>query len=332
MTKLNFSEFKSKFSSFVKDLQNEISDNLKKADPDLKMTEDKWERKDFRGHPGGGGITRAFAGNIIENAGVNTSLIFGAADPKFFHQLNHSAEQKGVKFSQLPSSGLEVKPLVWAAGISLIIHPRNPKVPTVHANFRLIHIGEDPELSGDKIDMTNSAYWMGGGADLTPFYPRLEDFTYFHNIWKKACGNEDLYHEMKNQCDEYFVNYHRENEMRGIGGIFYDYLQKNSLEESLEFSKNLGNHFIESYFPIVEKRKNEPFTNEDEEFQLHRRGRYVEFNLLHDRGTSFGLKSNGRTDSILISLPGRCKFTYRYQPKPGSPHEEMMKYYKPQNY
>jgi coproporphyrinogen III oxidase len=286
-------EKKALFSKHVKELQNLITDEMKKFDPTITLTEDKWERVDHAGNPGGGGITRAFAGDIFENAGVNTSEIFGKINPDFASKLNGSSDE------------------LWAAGISLIIHPRNPKVPTVHANFRMIH-------QGDK-------FWFGGGADLTPFYPHIEDFEYFHGIWKEACGDE--YDEMKKTCDRYFSNTHRGDEMRGVSGIFYDHYNTGDLERDFDFVKHLSNQFIKSYFPIVEKRINEEYSQEDEDFQLHRRGRYVEFNLIHDRGTHFGLKTNGRTDSILISLPARCKFTYKYSPKPGSAHEKMMQYY-----
>ena len=173
---------------------------------------------------------------------------------------------------------------------------------------------------GDKV-------WFGGGADLTPFYPHEEDFNYFHGVWKKACSPYSHYEEMKKECDQYFVNQHRQKEMRGIGGIFFDGFNSGNIEHDFKMVKDISSYFIQSYFPIVEKRQNELFTNEDEDFMLHRRGRYVEFNLLHDRGTLFGLKTNGRTDSILISLPGRAKFTYKYAPKAGSPQESMMKYY-----
>ena len=190
---------------------------------------------------------------------------------------------------------------MWATGLSLYYSPKKPRVPTVHANFRMIE-------NGDQV-------WFGGGADLTPYFPYEHDFVHFHKTWKKACDPYGTFKEFKKTCDNYFVNKHRTGEMRGIGGIFYDHYNTGDLEQDSKMGINLSNHFIESYFPIVEKRVKEEWTPEDEDFQLHRRGRYVEFNLLHDRGTTFGLKTNGRTDSILISLPKRCKFTYRYEPK-----------------
>lgn len=289
---------KQEFSAHVKKLQEAITQKMREADPGLKLTEDIWSRSDFEGNPGGGGVTRAFAGDVFENAGVNTSEIFGAINPEFAKKLKGESKE------------------LWAAGISLILHPRNPKVPTVHANFRMIQQGEE--------------FWFGGGADLTPYYPHEEDFRHFHGIWKDAAGDD--YGWMKKECDEYFVNTHRDKEMRGVGGIFFDHYNTKDLEADFNKVLAVSERFIESYFPIVEKRVAEEFNEADEDFQLHRRGRYVEFNLLHDRGTLFGLKTNGRIDSILISLPARCKFTYQYHPEPGSPHAKMMEYYHPKDW
>ena len=291
---------KQNFVDHVRQLQNQITDELKKRDPSLVITEDNWKRVDFNGEEGGGGITRAFSGDVIENAGVNTSVVYGSIAPDFAKKIGSS---DGT---------------MWATGISLIIHPRNPRIPTTHANFRMIQ-------AGDK-------FWFGGGADLTPYYPHIEDFEYFHKTWADACAPYGNYEEFKIKCDEYFVNKHRNNEMRGIGGIFFDHFNTGDTESDLAMVKDLSTYFIDSFFPLVDKRAEESFTDEDEDFQLHRRGRYVEFNLLHDRGTMFGLQSNGRTDSILISLPGRVKYSYKYTPKEGSPHEEMMKYYYPNNW
>jgi coproporphyrinogen III oxidase len=283
------------FHEYVKNLQNQITQAMRECDPRIHLQEDLWERKDHAGAPGGGGVTRAFRGEVFENAGVNTSLVYGKIDPKFAPQLQGQGEE------------------LWATGISLILHPLSPRIPTVHANFRMIK-------QGPKV-------WFGGGADLTPFYPHLEDFEYFHQVWKRACEPYGCYEEMKKECDRYFVNHHRGQEMRGISGLFFDGFNTGNLEDDFKMVTNLGAHFIESYFPIVKKRLHETYTEEDVDFQLHRRGRYVEFNLLHDRGTLFGLKTNGRTDSILISLPARCKFSYAYAPPKGSIHEQMMKYY-----
>ncbi|MBY0518225.1 MAG: oxygen-dependent coproporphyrinogen oxidase [Bacteriovoracaceae bacterium] len=286
---------KNAFHQHVRSLQERITQEMRRLDPKIELKEDLWERVDHAGQPGGGGRTRAFTGEVFENAGVNTSCVFGKIDPQFATKLQGTGDE------------------MWAAGISLILHPRNPRIPTVHANFRMIQQGEK--------------VWFGGGADLTPFYPHEEDFRYFHETWKKAAGAH--YQEMKDECDRYFTNIHRGNEMRGIGGIFFDGYNSGYLAADYKMVTDLSEFFIPSYFPLVEKRLNEKYDAEDEDFQLHRHGRYVEFNLLHDRGTLFGLKTNGRVDSILISLPARCNFTYQYAPKSGSPHEKMMEYYRP---
>lgn len=293
-------EYKRKFSDYVVELQRQIINEMLKIDTQLNIQKDQWERKDFLGKPGGGGLTCALEGKTFENAGVNTSNIYGEINPEFAKNLNGVGNQ------------------LWASGISLIIHPENPKVPTVHANFRMIHQGD--------------TFWFGGGADLTPYYPFEEDFHYFHQVWKEACAPYDTYNSMKKQCDEYFVNKHRDNEMRGIGGIFFDHWNSGDLKKDYEMVTSLGSHFIKSYFPIVKKRISETYDDQDVEFQLHRRGRYVEFNLLHDRGTMFGLKTNGRTDSILISLPKRCMYSYKYAPEKNSIYEKMMKYYRPKEW
>ena len=294
---MKLDELKNSFHQHVIKLQDQITQAMRELDPDLALTEDLWSRKDHTKVDGGGGITRAFQGKLFENAGVNTSCVFGKIDPQFAKHLQGTGDE------------------MWAAGISLIIHPRNPRIPTVHANFRMIHQGEK--------------FWFGGGADLTPYYPYEEDFSYFHGVWKKACAPYGCYEEMKKTCDEYFNNSHRGIEMRGIGGIFFDHYNSGNVQEDFNLVKSLSEHFIESYFPLVKKHMTENWSEEDEDFMLHRRGRYVEFNLLHDRGTLFGLKTNGRVDSILISLPARCKFSYQYKPALGSVYDKMWKYYTP---
>ncbi len=285
------------FDEEVRSLQNVITAIIREFDPEIEVTEDLWNREDALGNDGGGGVTRHFRGKIFESGGVNTSKVYGQMKPDFAKQLG--SEQTDF----------------WASGISLILHPFNPRVPTVHANFRMIHLGEK--------------HWFGGGADLTPFYPHEEDFVHFHRHWAKVCKPYDSYEWMKRECDNYFVNHHRNKEMRGIGGLFFDRFNGGVIESDLVMMRDLGSGFIPSYFPIVEKRMNEDFNESDEDFQLHRRGRYVEFNLLHDRGTLFGLKTGGRIDSILISLPPRVTYTYSFKPQKGSVHERMNSYYQP---
>ena len=294
-------KLQTEFPKLVESLQTKIIQQMKVFDPTMTIIEDDWKRSDFFGNDGGGGKTRVMTGEVFENAGVNTSLVYGEIDPAFAKAL-----------------GSEQSNQLWASGISLIIHPKNPRIPTVHANFRMI------ELDGK--------LWFGGGADLTPFYPHEEDFSYFHSVWKKSLDPFGLYESFKKNCDEYFVNFHRDNEMRGIGGFFFDHFSLGDNQKDFNFVKDVSSYFIESYFPIVEKRFKEKYTPEDEEFMLYRHGRYIEFNLLHDRGTLFGLKTNGRTDSIFVSLPARAKFTYKYAPKAESPHAKMMEYYRPFNW
>ncbi len=208
--KTKLDQTKESFHKIVVDLQNKITAEMKRLDPELSLVEDQWSRNDHAGSPGGGGITRAFQGQLFENAGVNTSCVFGKIDPKFAQSLQGTGDE------------------MWAAGISLIIHPRNPRIPTVHANFRMIHQGEK--------------FWFGGGADLTPYYPHEEDFSYFHGVWKKACGAS--YDGMKKTCDEYFNNHHRGVEMRGIGGIFFDHYNSGDLEKDFQMVTGLSSHFM----------------------------------------------------------------------------------------
>ena len=289
------------FEAQVRKIQDDISGHIRRLDPEIEFVEDLWQRQDFVGQPGGGGRTRIFRrGKIFENAGVHFSKVFGKIDPQFAKSFGSQSDQ------------------MWACGVSVIIHPLSPRIPTVHCNFRMIK-------SGDKI-------WFGGGADLTPYYPHIEDFKFFHQNWKTACAPYNNYAAMKKTCDEYFVNHHRAGEMRGISGIFYDHYFSGDLSVDLQMSCDLSNHFCGGYFPLVEKRQHEKWTADDEDFQLHRRGRYVEFNLLHDRGTHFGLKTQGRTESILSSLPARAKFAYNYAPAVGSVHQEMMAYYFPRDW
>jgi coproporphyrinogen III oxidase len=284
---------KAEFANWIKQIQDKICAEVEKADGKEHFIEDKWTRQD-----GGGGITRVIQnGAVFEKGGVNTSEVYGKITAGIHEQL----KVEGDSF--------------FAAGISLVLHPGSPMVPTVHANFRYF------EVYNEKGEVTGS--WFGGGADLTPYYLFDEDAVHFHQSFKNSCDKfgEDLYEKFKLQCDNYFVNTHRNNERRGIGGIFYDHLKPGetfTAEQLLAFAKSNGEAFISAYFPIVEKRKKFSFNEQQKRWQLIRRGRYVEFNLIHDRGTIFGLKSNGRTESILMSLPLNVRFEYDYRPEPGS--------------
>lgn len=286
--------------SFIENLQNRICKALEEADGKVGFIEEKWQRKD-----GGGGKTRVIAnGNVFEKGGVNTSVVFGEVTDPMRKQLKIDGDK-------------------WfACGLSLVIHPLNPFVPTVHCNYRMFELYNEKEVVIDR--------WFGGGTDLTPYYLFEEDAKHFHQVYKNICDEFDVsfYPSFKKECDNYFVNTHRNNERRGIGGIFYDYQrpdEKHDVNFWVNFGKACGNAFIPSYIPIVEKRKNCSFTDENKHWQEIRRGRYVEFNLIHDRGTLFGLKTNGRTESILMSLPPTVRFEYNYQPLPGSEEEKMQK-------
>jgi len=286
------------FSNWIKEIQNRICLEAEKVDGKKKFVVDQWTREE-----GGGGITCIIQnGAVFEKGGVNTSEVFGKITPQIRKQLKIEGED------------------FFACGISLVIHPYSPMVPTVHANFRYFEVYDK---AGTVID-----FWFGGGADLTPYYLFEEDAKHFHQCFKNSSDKlgEDLYPKFKMQCDNYFVNHHRNGERRGIGGIFYDYMkpsEKFTANELCEFAKLNGIAFIEAYFPIVGKRKDLSFTKEQKHWQLIRRGRYVEFNLIHDRGTIFGLKSNGRTESILMSLPPEVRFEYNYKPEQNSEEEKL---------
>lgn len=298
---------KNNFISFIHGLQDKICAALEKTDGKATFLEDRWERPG-----GGGGKTRVIAnGNVFEKGGVNTSVVHGELPEAM-------AQQFGVTNSQF-----------MACGISLVLHPVNPFVPTVHANFRYFELYDQ--------DGTLKDSWFGGGADLTPYYLEEEDGIHFHRTFKDACDpfGKELYPAYKKHCDEYFINKHRNNEARGIGGIFYDYLRPNAertAEELLNFSKANGNAFLEAYLPLVKKTKNLPYTDAHKNWQAYRRGRYVEFNLVHDRGTLFGLKTNGRTESILMSLPPVARWEYDFHPAPGSPEAQLEEYLKPREW
>lgn len=284
---------------YIEALQNRICTALEVSDGKSKFIEDEWQRPE-----GGGGKTRVISeGNIFEKGGVNTSVVFGNVSEAMKTQLKIDGEK-------------------WfACGLSLVLHPFNPFVPTVHCNYRMFELYDE----NDEV----IARWFGGGTDLTPYYLFEEDAKHFHQIYKNACDEFDLsfYPTFKKNCDDYFVNTHRNNERRGIGGIFYDYQKPSENKDVnfwMHFSKDCGDAFLTAYLPIVEKRKNSSFTAAQKHWQEIRRGRYVEFNLIHDRGTLFGLKTNGRTESILMSLPPTVRFVYNYQPHKGSEEEKLL--------
>lgn len=291
--------FKNQWISFIHQLQDDICLALEACEESAKFIEDVWERPE-----GGGGKTRVMSnGNTIEKGGVNTSIVFG-------------------KVTDLMRTQLKIDGNGWfACGLSLVIHPINPFVPTVHCNYRLLEIYNE---AGELIDR-----WFGGGTDLTPYYLVEEDARHFHQALKDVCDQFDpsFYHHFKKTCDDYFINTHRNNERRGIGGIFYDYerpTQQKNIEFWLAFAKSCGYAFIDTYIPIVQQRKNLPYTPGNKHWQEIRRGRYAEFNLVHDRGTIFGLKTNGRIESILMSLPPTVRFEYNYQPTKGSEEDKLL--------
>lgn len=290
---------KDQFVEHIQLLQNKICTGLEQIDGKAKFIADKWERPG-----GGGGTTRVISnGAIFEKGGVNISIVHGELSPMAAQQLKVNGEN------------------FFAAGLSLVIHPFNPMVPTVHANWRYFEVYD---VNGKVTDA-----WFGGGTDLTPYYLVDEDVVHFHATQKKCCDASDkkLFPQFKTQCDDYFSNHHRDGERRGVGGIFFDHCRGNE-EHTIDFWKEFteanGNIFLDGYLPIVEKHKNDSFTEANKYWQEIRRGRYVEFNLLHDRGTLFGIKTNGRTESILMSLPPTVRFDYDYQPAAGSEEEKLL--------
>jgi coproporphyrinogen III oxidase len=288
---------RSQASSYFRDLQDRICAGLTKVDGRATFREDAWQRPG-----GGGGRTRVLIeGGVFEKAGVNFSEVFGQMSPEFAQQV--------------PGKGLDFT----AAGISLVLHPRSPHIPTVHANFRFL-------TKGDK-------HWFGGGADLTPYYPFRDDVVHFHRVWRDVCARHPVpvdHERFKKWCDEYFFLPHR-NEARGVGGIFFDYLE-GDFQRLFAFVQDAGNCFLDAYVPIVERRQALLFTPEQRAFQEFRRGRYVEFNLLYDRGTLFGLKTGGRSESILMSLPPVVRWHYDFQPAPGSPEADIYEFIKPRDW
>jgi len=278
--------------AYFRELQDRIVAGLEAADGGGAFREDAWNRVG-----GGGGRSRILvAGKVFEKAGVNFSEVFGEMSPEFANQV----PGEGSAFT--------------ATGISLVLHPRNPYVPTVHANFRYL-------TKGDRS-------WFGGGADLTPYYPYPEDVVHFHRTWRAVCEQHAPlvdYRAMKKDCDDYFFLPHRQ-ESRGVGGIFFDY-KSGDMDQWFAFVREAGDTILSSYVPIVERRKDTPYGERERQFQEYRRGRYVEFNLLYDRGTVFGLKTGGRVESILMSLPPVVRYEYDYRPEPGSMEAELTEYW-----
>lgn len=290
---------KEKFYAYIQNLQDKITSGLEEIDGKAVFKEDLWTRKE-----GGGGRTRVIEnGAVFEKGGVNISKVHGPLAPAMQKYFNVG----DVNF--------------FACGLSLVLHPKNPMIPTVHANWRYFEMYDQ---DGTVVDS-----WFGGGQDLTPYYLFEEDAIHFHSVCKAACDRHDpgFYPEYKKKCDEYFWNAHR-NEARGVGGLFFDYCkasEERSMEDWYDFVTDVGNSFLDAYLPIVKKRMDLPFSEAQRKWQEIRRGRYVEFNLVHDKGTLFGLKTNGRIESILMSLPPHVQWVYDHHPEHGSEEEKLIK-------
>lgn len=290
---------KDTFYTYIQNLQDTITSKLEEVDGKSKFREDQWIRPE-----GGGGRSRVIEnGAVFEKGGVNISAVHG--------ELPHSMQNYfGVQDADF-----------FACGLSLVIHPKSPMIPTVHANWRYF---EMYDKKGDIVDQ-----WFGGGQDLTPYYLFDEDAVHFHSVCKNACDahNPSFYTNYKKKCDEYFWNAHR-NEARGVGGLFFDYCRTSegmSMQNWYNFITEVGDSFLEAYIPIVIKRKGLEYTNKQRDWQEIRRGRYVEFNLVHDKGTLFGLRTNGRIESILMSLPPHVQWRYDHHPEEGSEEERLLK-------
>ncbi len=289
---------KEQFVSYIRNLQDTITSKLEELDGKSKFQEDLWERPE-----GGGGRTRVIQnGNVFEKGGVNISEVHG----KLPESMQQYLGTQNANF--------------FACGLSMVLHPVSPMVPTVHANWRYFELYDEAGNIEDQ--------WFGGGQDLTPYYLFEEDARHFHAVCKRACDAHDpnFYKPYKERCDEYFYNSHR-SEARGIGGLFFDYLKesdKHSMQDWYDFVTEVGDSFLEAYVPIVEKRKDLDYTEAQRNWQEIRRGRYVEFNLVHDKGTLFGLKTNGRIESILMSLPPHVQWHYDYHPTAGTREAELV--------
>lgn len=289
--KINISAAINEIKRYLTSLQNQICQMLEKEDGEAKFLEDPWEHQG-----GGGGLTRVLVGgNVLEKTGVNFSHVHGQSLPP-------TATAKRPELANTPFQAL---------GVSVIVHPFNPYVPTTHANIRFFA-------------SENGLWWFGGGFDLTPYYGFTEDCKHWHQMAKEACEpfGQEVYPRFKRWCDDYFYLKHRQ-EPRGIGGLFYDDLNEWGFARSFDFMRSVGDHFIKAYQPIVNARKDYAFDERERNFQLYRRGRYVEFNLLYDRGTLFGLQSGGRTESILMSMPPLVSWKYDWKPEKGSSEAKL---------
>jgi coproporphyrinogen III oxidase len=300
--------------NYLLGLQDQICSGLEAEDGSGRFKEDAWQRE-----AGGGGRTRVLEqGDVFEQAGVNFSHVFG---------------------DHLPPSATAARPELegrdfQALGLSLVIHPRNPFVPTSHANVRFF-IASKPGAQNDatRNDADGPVWWFGGGYDLTPYYPNEQDIIHWHQTARETCRpyGDEVYPRYKKWCDDYFYLKHR-NETRGVGGLFFDDLNEWGFERCFEFMQSVGNSYLPAYLPIVARRKHMKYGDRERDFQLYRRGRYVEFNLVYDRGTLFGLQSGGRTESILMSLPPIVRWRYNYQPEPGSAEAALDQYLKPRDW
>lgn len=289
---------KDKFYAYIQGLQDTITSALEAVDGQAKFQEDLWKRAE-----GGGGRTRVIQnGAVFEKGGVNISKVHGALP----RDMQDYFKVKEADF--------------FACGLSLVLHPKSPMVPTVHANWRYFELYNKQQGLMDQ--------WFGGGQDLTPYYLFEEDAVHFHSVCKKACEahHPDFYHTYKKQCDTYFWNAHRD-EARGVGGLFFDHCKATDtfgMEDWFNFVTGVGDSFLEAYLPIVQKRKEHSYTQQQREWQEVRRGRYVEFNLIHDKGTLFGLRTKGRMESILMSLPPQVQWKYDHHPEQGSEEEKLI--------
>jgi coproporphyrinogen III oxidase len=290
--------------SYLSELQDRITATLENIDS-VKFRRDLWERPE-----GGGGESRLLSdGAVFERAGVSFSHVLGDKMPPSASSLR--PEIAGAPFE--------------AMGLSLVFHPRNPHVPATHCNVRFFvaRPANQPEV-----------WWFGGGFDLTPYYPQDEDVLHWHRTAQDACRafGPHVYEKYKSWCDRYFFLPHR-NETRGVGGLFFDDLNEDGFERSFAFQRSVGDHFLPAFMPILERRKDQPYGDRERQFQLYRRGRYVEFNLVYDRGTLFGLQSRGRTESILMSMPPLVRWEYDWRPAPGSPEARLYEdFLRPRDY